>query len=98
MIERHHYFRLRAESRGQRDHIAAACRDTLPSLPGVRACVVGTPADGDSEAAWDLAVTLRFATLPDLEAYRADPAHRSFVEQILTPHVEVKKIWNFDIG
>ncbi len=98
MIERHHYFRLRAESRGLRAGIVAACRDTLPSLPGVLACVVGTPADSESEAAWDLTIVLRFATLPELETYRADPVHRSFVEQNLTPHVEVRKIWNFDIG
>ncbi len=98
MVERHHYFRLDASSRARRAEIAADCRRVLPNLTGVIACAVGTPADDQSAAAWDLSIVLCFATMADLESYRADPAHKRFAEETLAPYIEVRKIWNFDVG
>jgi len=99
MIERHHYFRLKrphATPEGRAD-TARRTRETLSRLPGVLAVTVGLPADEHAAAGWDLAVTLRFSSLDDVERYRADPEHRRFVDEVLAPRIEVKKVWNFTI-
>lgn len=99
MIERHHYFRLTKEYATPEGRADTAQRTwaALSPLPGVRGISVGLPADEHAEAAWDLAVTLRFDGLDDVEAYRADPAHRAFVDEVLGPRIAVKKIWNFTV-
>ena len=99
MIERHHYFRLKeshATPEGRAD-TAQRTQVALAGLPGVLAVTVGTPADDHAEAAWDLAVTVCFASLEDIEAYRAHPDHRRFVDEVLGPRIDVKKIWNFTV-
>ena len=53
------------------------------------------PADAPSLASWDIAITVSFATLEDCENYRADPAHRRFVEDYLVPRSDVRKAWTF---
>lgn len=99
MIERHHYLKLKPEfaTPEGRAEVAARCRAVLPGLPGVQAVVVGTPADDESAAAWDLTIMVRFAVLDDVAPYRADPAHRRFVDEFLAPRVEFKKAWNFTV-
>lgn len=100
MIERHHYFRLKeahATPEGRAD-TARRSLDALSKLPGVLAMTVGLPADDHAEAAWDLTITMRFASLDDIETYRADPDHRKFVDEVLGPRIDVKKIWNFTIA
>jgi hypothetical protein len=97
MIERHHYFKLKSEHAHPEGRRAVVARvlAVLPGLPGVIEVSAGEPADGDAERSWDLFVTVRFASLADVDAYRADPAHREFVDGFLSPRVEVKKVWNF---
>ncbi len=100
MIERHHYFRLieaYATPEGRED-TARRTIAALSSLPGVLAISAGLPADDHAEAAWDLAVTVRFASLEDVEAYRVNADHRRFVDDVLAPRIDVKKIWNFTIA
>lgn len=99
MIERHHYFRLKephATPEGRAD-TARRTLEALTPLPGVLAVTVALPADDHAASGWDLAVTVRFASLDDVERYRADPAHRSFVDDVLAPRIEVKKVWNFTV-
>lgn len=99
MVERHHYFRLKPAHATQeaRAETAGQILEALTPLPGVLGVTVGLPADEHAEAGWDLTVTVRFASLEDVEAYRADPAHRRFVDEVLAPRIDVKKIWNFTI-
>lgn len=99
MIERHHYFRLKeahATPEGRAD-TAKRCIDALARLPEVREMTVGLPADEHAEAAWDLTIRMRFDNLGDIDAYRANPDHRKFVDEVLGPRIDVKKIWNFTI-
>lgn len=97
MIERYHFLKLKPEHATPegRDEVAARCRAVLPGLPGVQGVVVGTPADDESAAAWDVSIVVRFATLTDVATYRADATHRRFVDEVLAPRVEFKKAWNF---
>ncbi len=99
MVERYHFLKLKPEcatSEG-RQEVAARCRAVLPTLPGVQAVVVGTPADDESAGAWDVSIMVRFAALADVATYRADPEHRRFVDAFLAPRVEFKKAWNFTV-
>lgn len=99
MIERYHFFTLKPEfatpaGRAEtRDRLLAV----LPSLPGVRGVVVGLPADDDAQAAWDVSLVVRFDDLAAAATYRADPAHRRFVDEFMVPRLEVKKSWNFEV-
>jgi hypothetical protein len=99
VIERHHYFRLKEAhaTREGREDTARRTKAALEGLPGVLEVLVAVPADEHAEAAWDLAVTVRFARLEDVERYRADPEHRRFVDEVLAPRIDVKKIWNFAV-
>lgn len=99
MIERHHYFRLKephTTAEGRAD-TARRCTAALSNLPGVRGMTVGLPADDHAEAAWDLTIIMQFDSLEAIEAYRAHPDHRKFVDEVLGPRIDVKKIWNFTI-
>jgi len=96
MIERHHYFKLKEEfaTTGGRQEFAEKLATGLPGLPGVENVVVGLPADDDA-LVWDVALRMDFASLEAIEAYRADPSHRAFVDAEVAPKIEIKKIWNF---
>mgnify|MGYP002079103405 CR=1 FL=1 len=100
MIERHHYLKLRSnlahpEARAE---VVRRVLETLPGLPGVTGVSAGVPADAEAERSWDVVITVRFADLSDIAAYRADPIHRRFVDEFLAPRVEVKKAWNFEVA
>jgi hypothetical protein len=99
MIERHHYLKLKPEwsNDASRAEIVERALAVLPNCRGVLRATAGVPADPDSAAAWDICITVRFAHLDDVGPYRADPAHRSFVDGFLAPRVEVKKGWNFAV-
>ena len=65
-------------------------------LSDVHAFVVGTPADEDSEVAWDLCLQVQFEDQERLAAYAVDVDHRAYVENFLNPRAVVKKAWNFN--
>jgi hypothetical protein len=67
----------------------------LASLPGVASLSAGVPADAPSEASWDVIITVRCATLEDLDAYRSHPMHRRFVDEVVVPVSAVRKGWSF---
>lgn len=98
MIERYHFLKLRPEyaTPAARAEVVERCRAVLPGLPGVRGVVVGTPADADAAAAWDVSIVVRFDALANVAPYRSDPAHRRFVDEFLAPRVASKTAWNFE--
>lgn len=98
MIERYMYIRLHSEYTGDREAIAGHTREVLASLPGVVHFAVGTPADEHSERAWDLSIAARFASIEELEAFRAHPDHRRLVDEFFKPRMHVHKAWNFRLG
>jgi hypothetical protein len=97
VIERHHYLKLKSEfaNAASREEIVRRVLEVLPDVPGVRGVSAGTPADADAERSWDVFITVRFETVGDVADYRAHPDHRRFVDEFLSPRVEVKKAWNF---
>ena len=99
MIERFAFVKLAPEhaTAAERRALADQALETLRQLPGVLALTVGLPADADSEKAWDLCVNVRFATLEDAAAYRAHPAHRRFVDEVIAPRSAARKGWTFAV-
>lgn len=69
----------------------------LPNIPGVVNCSGGRPADEHAGKGWDLCLTLRFASLEDIESYRVHPEHEKFLQEFLAPKVEAKRVWNFAV-
>lgn len=100
MIERHHFLRLREafQSPAGRRETAQRISQNLSNLPGVLSLRTGLPADEEAGAAWDLSLTICFESLADVEAYRAHPDHRRFVDEYLAPRLADKKIWNFEVS
>jgi Stress responsive A/B Barrel Domain len=81
-----------------RAQAAAASREVLGAIPGVRALDVGLPADVAAEKSWDLLLLLRFDDLDAVEAYRAHANHRRYMDVFLRPMLDVIKVWNFELG
>ena len=98
MIERHHYLKLKTEFAhpASRDEVVRRVLEVLPTVPGVRGVSAGPPADAEALRSWDVFITVRFDALADVDTYRADPVHRRFVDEFLSPRVEVRKAWNFE--
>jgi hypothetical protein len=99
MIERFAFVKLAPEhstDEGRRA-LAREALAVLRPLPGVLAVTVGHPADADSANAWDLCVNVRFASLADAAAYRAHPAHRRFVDEVIAPRSVARKGWTFEV-
>jgi hypothetical protein len=98
MIERHHYLKLKREfaNAPSREEVVRRVLEVLPAVPGVLGVSAGTPADADAERSWDVFITIRFAERADVDGYRHHPDHRRFVDEFLSPRVEVKKAWNFE--
>ncbi len=99
MIERFAFVKLAPEhaTDAERRALADEALATLRGLPGVVSLTVGLPADADSAKAWDLCVNVRFANLDDAAAYRAHPAHRRFVDEVIAPRSAARKGWTFSI-
>lgn len=99
MVERIAILKLRpehADAAGRAEVVRLALEALVP-LPGVVSLTAGVPADAASEASWDVVITVRCATPGDLEAYRAHPAHRRFVEEVVVPRSVVRKAWSFAV-
>lgn len=99
MIQRIVIFELKEEYRNDtaRAEFAERTLKDLSALPRVRSVTVGVPADEPSKASWDIAITVQFESMEDLEAYIVDPAHRAYVDGYASPKIEVRKAWNFEI-
>lgn len=97
MIDRFVFVRLKEEFVAERDDIAEYSAKVLAALPGVRSVAVGLPADDHATAAWDLSITVRFASIDEVESYRVHPDHRRYVDEYLAPRMQVIKAWNFAI-
>jgi hypothetical protein len=97
MIDRYVFVRLKKEHAAERQEIADHSARILAALPGVVRVTAGTPADAPAEAAWDLSIVLRFASVDDVEPYRVHPEHRRYVDEYLAPRTEVIKAWNFAV-
>ena len=80
-----------------RAQVAAASREVLGAVPTVRTIEVATPADAATTKSWDLLLLLQFDDLDGVEAYRAHPNHRRYVDVFLRPMLEVIKVWNFEL-
>ena len=99
MIERFAFVKLAPEHATDaiRRALAREARETLGPLPGVVGLTAGVPADAEAAKAWDLCVTVRFATLDDAAVYRAHPAHRRFVDEVIAPRSAARKGWTFEV-
>ncbi len=78
-----------------RREVAEYSLDVLKPLPGVVDVHVGTAADNDSAADWDVLLTVRFASAADLEPYRVHPDHRAYVDGYLVPRMAAIEAFNF---
>ena len=81
-----------------RDEIASDTRKAFSNIPGVQRLVVGIPCDEHAIRSWDLSIAVSFNTLSDVDHYREDPLHRSFVDDYLKPRMVVLKAWNFAVS
>jgi len=97
MILRHVYIKLSKESAGDRDFVVQESHRLLSRVPEVLSLTVEVPADETAEKAWDVALTLRFDTLEEVERYRAHADHKEYVASCLRPRLEVIKAWNFNV-
>lgn len=99
MIQRIVLFKLRDEysNDDERAAFVERTRRDLGALTQVRALAVGVPADDASAASWDIAITLQFESMQDVNAYIADPDHRAYVDDYASPLIEVRKAWNFEL-
>lgn len=98
MIERVHLLKLKPEHANPRSRREIVDRTlaVLGGLPGVLGVTAGVPADPETEKSWDVLIVVRFGDVADIEPYRGHPEHRRFVDEFLSPLVDVKKGWNFE--
>lgn len=92
----HRFVFVKLKDRSKRDHVAQEALSALSAVPVVTGVHVGTPADDGAEV-WDLVFAVNFARYEDVAIYAVDPTHVAFVNDVLTPHAEVKKAWNFEV-
>ncbi len=98
MIERVVLIRLDAAYRDDLAAIADTTREVLGAVEQVRALRVGTPADPRTAREWDLCIEVRFDDMDAVEAYRAHPHHRKYVDVFLRPMLETIRVLNFEVG
>ena len=97
-IDRYVFVRLNKEHAAEREEVAAHTARILATLPGVVQVTTGTPADEHADAAWDVSIVVRFASIDDVEPYRVHPEHRRYVDEYLAPRMDVIKAWNFAVN
>jgi hypothetical protein len=96
MVERYVFVKLKPEHatlQGRAEVRAQSKR--LALVPGVRALVIGEPADTGAAAAWDLSLVVRFDSLDDVDRYLEHREHLAYYEGFLAPRLQVIKAWNF---
>ena len=84
-------------TREARAEVTATSLEVLRNLPGVVRVEVGAAADAQSASAWDVCLLLEFESLQDLEPFRVDPEHRTYVDDYLRPKLKALAAWNFEI-
>jgi len=99
MMQRIVLFKLKDEYRNDaaRAEFAQRTRNDLSALSQVRGVTVGVAAEDETESNWDIAITVQFDSLEDVEAYIPDPAHRAYVDDYAMPKVAFRKAWNFKL-
>jgi hypothetical protein len=97
MVERYVFLRLKKEHAHESEKVMQEARRALEQIPRIVSFSVGAPADEHAQDAWDVCLRLCFETIYDVEPYRVHPAHRRFVDQFLTPRLDVVKAWNFKV-
>lgn len=75
--------------------IAVHSVEALQAVPGVVAVWAGVPADPASAGSWDLQISVRFASIDDVEPYRVHPLHLAYREY-LDARMTFIKAWNFE--
>ena len=100
MIERHVLVKLTDDyaSDAGRAEVLAETQAKLSAIPGVIGLSLGTPADEAAKKAWDVSIIVRFAKIEDVESYRDDPGHRTYVDSFLRPRIVSLKAWNFEVA
>ena len=78
--------------------IVDAALAMLPTIPGVLAVTAGAPADEPSATSWDVLIVTRFASRETMACYPDHPIHRRFVDEIVAPRSEVRKVWSFTVA
>jgi hypothetical protein len=79
-----------------RAELAEVARTHCAAL-GVLAVTVALPADAAARSAWDLALTLRFPTQAQDEAYRTSALHNELSERERAGDIAVVKTWSFHV-
>ena len=79
----------------RRTHWCEVAGTVLRRLPGVLSVDVGAPSDAEAEV-WDMLFSVRFAGAADISIYNDHPDHQAFLAD-LRPHVEIRKVWNFEL-
>jgi hypothetical protein len=79
-----------------RAEVIAQSRVVLPNVPGVVEVSATVPADERTRRDWDVCLRVQLEGLADVEPYLAHPQHRAFVDELLSPRLEVIKAWNFE--
>jgi len=99
MIERLVLIKLKSDytTPQARTEIVRYSQAALERLPGVQSVDIGVPADAKCDGSWDLALRLRFADLDAATAYVPHPQHREYVDEYLSPRMEMIKAWNFRV-
>ncbi len=92
MLNRFVFVKLKDSA--DRSAVASAAKNCFTAVDVVQAFDVLMPADEGAEV-WDLCFRVELASLDDVSTYLQDPAHVSFVDEVLSPRAEVKKAWNF---
>jgi hypothetical protein len=78
-----------------RSEFAATSQVALAAIPGVLSAECGPAADPQSEAAWDVVLTVRFADMDAVSHYATHPLHLAYLEEVMKPAAVFKKAWNF---
>jgi hypothetical protein len=88
--------KLKAESLHLRHDLAAKAKVVLGALPMVTSVRTGSPAQQSDATGWDLFFVVDLDDAASYPAYAAHPDHLRFLVEVIKPHVEFKKTWNFD--
>jgi hypothetical protein len=73
-------------------------RQVLWSIPMVTTVSIGVAADDATREQWHFQLCLSFEDLTQVEAFRINPQHRSWVDTYLRPKLEAIAAWNFEVS